>query len=133
MKCKYQKDINCEKEVKHMNQKVIVHIDETQKWKLLLHNVRNLLASYSDAPETVAIEILANAEAVDAYVLNTDAAVQAHMQTLFENGVSFLACNNALTGRNISINSILPFVKTVPSGVRYLVDQQTNGYAYIKP
>ena len=116
-----------------MHQQVVFHIDETQKWRLLLHNVKNLLVSYSDAPETVSIEVLANAEAVDAYVLNADVAVQAHMQTLFENGVSFLACNNALTGRNIFKESILPYVKVVPSGVRHLVDQQTNGYAYIKP
>ena len=116
-----------------MSQKVVFHVDESQKWRLLLHNVKNLLASYSVAPETVAIEVLANAEAVDGYVLNVDAMVQAHMQTLFESGVSFIACNNALTGRNISKESILPFIKIVPSGVRHLVDQQTAGYAYIKP
>lgn len=116
-----------------MSQRVIFHIDESQKWPLLLHNVKNLLASYTDAPDTVAIEVLANAEAVDAYVLISDAAVQAHMQTLFESGVIFVACNNALTGRNISKESILPFIRIVPSGVRHLVDQQTIGYAYIKP
>ena len=116
-----------------MNQKVIFHIDETQKWPLLLHNVKNILASYSDAPETVAIEVLANAEAVDAYVVSEDSTIQSHMQTLFESGVSFIACNNALMSRKISKESILPYVKTVPSGVRYLVDQQTAGYAYIKP
>lgn len=116
-----------------MNQQVIFHIDETQKWRLLLHNVKNLLASYPDETETVTIEVLANAEAVDDYVLNADAAVQSHMEALFECGVGFLACNNALISRNISKEYILTFVKIVPSGVRHLVDQQTAGYAYIKP
>ena len=116
-----------------MSQQVVFHIDETLKWPLLLHNVKNILASYSDAPETVAIEVLANAEAVDAYVVSEDSTIQSHMQTLFESGVSFIACNNALMSRKISKESILPYVKTVPSGVRYLVDQQTAGYAYIKP
>ena len=55
-----------------MSQQVVFHIDEAQKWRLLLHNVKNLLASYSDATETITIEVLANAEAVDGYVLNTD-------------------------------------------------------------
>ena len=116
-----------------MSQQVVFHIDEAQKWRLLLHNVKNLLTSYSNVTETITIEVLANAEAVDGYVLNTDAAVQSHMEALFESGVSFLACNNALMSRNISKESILPFVIIVPSGVRHLVDQQTAGYAYIKP
>lgn len=116
-----------------MNQQVVFHIDETQKWSLLLLNVKNLLASYADKPEAVTIEVLANAEAVDYYVLNADVTVQTHMRELFERGITFRACNNALVSRNISAESVLPMVKIVPSGVRHLVDQQTRGYAYIKP
>ena len=41
-----------------MKQQVIFHIDEMQKWSLLLHNVRNLLATYDNAESGVTIEVL---------------------------------------------------------------------------
>lgn len=116
-----------------MCQKVVFHIDEMQKWKLLLHNAKNLLSSYADPASETAVEVLANGEAVQAYVFGFDNSLESHMQALSDSGVAFVACNNALAGYRISKEQLISFVIIVPAGVRELVDKQTDGFAYIKP
>lgn len=115
-----------------MDSRVIFHIDELQKWNLLLHNVKNLLASYDDR-SGVCIEVLANSEAVKAYVRNGGPADYNAMEALSQKHVTFTACSNALNGMHISQEQLFPFVNVVPAGVRELVDKQQQGYAYIKP
>ncbi len=116
-----------------MLQKVIFHIDELQKWKLLLHNVKNLLSSYENESSEVKIEVLANGEAVQAYASGFDESLTGKMENLSQRGVNFVACNNALTAYKIQKEQLSSFVIIVPAGVRELVDKQSDGYAYIKP
>ncbi len=52
-----------------MNLKVIFHIDKNQKWDLFINNVKNLLSSYEGKFSDSSIEILANSEAVEGYVV----------------------------------------------------------------
>lgn len=51
-----------------MNSNVIFHIDEFQKWNLLLNNVKNLLLSYDNSLSSISVEVLANSEAVKGYI-----------------------------------------------------------------
>ena len=112
--------------------KVIFHIDEMHKWKLLLMNVSNLLEVIAN--EKFSIEVLANAEAVKYYDptqnLGTDIE---KLENLNIKGVKFVACNNALKVFKIEKHNILDFINTVPAGVLELVVKQSEGYAYIKP
>ncbi|MGW8114915.1 DsrE family protein [Caproicibacterium sp. NSD3] len=112
---------------------VIFHIDEFQKWKLLLNNVKNLLLSYDNEPSNISVEVLANSEAVKGYIDNSDLVDKNSLKVLSQKGVTFAACNNALLGMGLSKEEIFPFVKIVPVGVRELIDKQQEGYAYIKP
>jgi intracellular sulfur oxidation DsrE/DsrF family protein len=113
--------------------KVIFHIDELNKWNMVLKNTSNLL----DAIDTnnFNIEILANSEAVKAYVLNkdTESDMKNTMKTLSDRGIKFVACNNALKAFGIDQDDLNPFVQTVPAGVLELVTKQMEGYSYIKP
>ncbi|MDD4113545.1 MAG: DsrE family protein [Herbinix sp.] len=112
--------------------KVIFHIDETNKWELLLGNVRNLLNGMDN--EKVIIEVLANSEAVKYYVKNPDSdAIINTMESLNIKGVKFVACNNALMAYKINKDNIIHFVEIVPAGVVELVKKQSIGYVYIKP
>ncbi|WOC32995.1 MULTISPECIES: DsrE family protein [Caproicibacterium] len=113
-----------------MHLQVVFHVDEPEKWGLLLRNLQNLLRS-SDAA-AAAIEVVANGPAVSFYkVGRTDAAE--HLQSLSKAGVRFCACENALRGMKISPTELLPFVQTVPSGVLELIWCQNHGFAYLKP
>lgn len=112
--------------------KVIFHIDEINKWKLLLGNVSNLLNGIDN--EKLYVEVLANSEAVKYYDINQDLDVDINtMESLNKKGVKFVACNNALMAYGIKKDNIGHFIEIVPAGVVELVKRQSEGYGYVKP
>ena len=112
--------------------KVIFHIDELDKWELLLKNVNNLLHAIDI--EKSNIEVLANSEAVKFYNLNNDLNTDVtSMEGLSRKGIKFIACNNALNSYNIKKENLIDFIGIVPVGVLELINKQREGYAYIKP
>lgn len=112
--------------------KVIFHIDEPEKWALTLANAGNLLATYAGGTQEVAVEVLANSAAAAGYVPGGDADGE-ELARLAAAGIEFTACRNALRGMGIAEETLYPFVRVVPAGVRELADRQAGGYAYIKP
>jgi uncharacterized protein len=108
--------------------RILFHIDEMEKWKLLLANVKNLV--HAAAPEKVTIEVVANAAAVAYYVKTTG---HPEMDELAASGVLFCACNNALRGLNLDSADLTGYVKVVSAGVKELMERQEDGYGYIKP
>ena len=113
--------------------KVIFHIDELNKWNLVLKNTRNLLEAIGT--NNFNIEVLANAEAVKAYVLEKENQLNISntMKTLSTKGIKFVACNNALKTFGIKQDELIPFVHIVPTGVLEIVNKQMEGYGYIEP
>ncbi len=109
--------------------KVVFHIDEPEKWKLLLGNVQNLIHAVDEVDSVV---VVANSTAVKSY-LKTEPGPGNRMQKLADQNVRFCACNNALNGLNIAPDQLMPFVEIVPAGVKEIVDLQMQGYAYLKP
>ena len=113
---------------------VLFHIDESEKWEMVLKNVENMLVYYQDTDEELAIEIVANGIAV--VELKEDpfrSELYKTMGGLFKQGVKILACRNALQGNQIAETELLSFVRVVSAGVVELAVKQTEGYAYIKP
>lgn len=109
---------------------VIFHIDEIAKWPMVLANVKNLLKVVDK--QSSKIVVLANAKAVSAYT-TADGEYLSAMQALSQNGVSFEACKNSLTGLKIEPHLLSDFVTVVNVGVLELIEKQTAGYAYIRP
>ncbi len=69
--------------------KVIFHIDEIGKWKLVLGNVSNLL--YAIENEDYDVEVLANSEAVKYYDTSKDLDSDINtMEGLILKGVKFV-------------------------------------------
>ncbi|RME69799.1 MAG: hypothetical protein D6778_00080 [Nitrospirae bacterium] len=116
-----------------MAYKVVFHINEPEKWPVLLGNVTNLL---KDMGKDVEVRVLANGPSVKAYA---DEETIEKMKPLAEQGVKFLACRNSLkafcSGGDVCIDeeSLPDFVEVVPAGVSELTKRQAEGYAYIKP
>ena len=112
--------------------KVLFHIDELNKWKILLANVSNLLAGMEH--DALHIEVVANGEAVQYYDLNQELYANKNLMiTLHKKGVKFVACNNALKSLGLEKERIIPLVEVVPSGVVEIVKRQSEGFVYIKP
>ena len=111
-----------------MKIKAIFHIDEEEKWGLLLGNVKNLLKEVTDSE----IEVVANGVAVRGY-LKSDTHFKAEMEGLAGQKVRFCACRNSLRSLQLGQDDLLDFVMIVPAGVKELVERQLDGFAYIKP
>lgn len=112
--------------------RTIFHIDEINKFKLLLANINNLIQSMDK--EQITIEVLANSEAVKLFVLN-DIKEDEYtcVQNLINKGVIFSLCNNSLRSNKIDPSLLIQNVHIVPTGVKELMIKQHEGYAYIKP
>ncbi|MDN5352115.1 MAG: uncharacterized protein PWQ12_1035 [Clostridiales bacterium] len=113
--------------------KVIFHMDEINKWKLLIGNVTNLLAAAEAEGDAVEIEVLANAEAVLYFVKMEEKPHFAEIKVLVDSGVRFAVCNNALRAHQVQLSDLPKFVNVVPAGVFELAKRQAEGYGYIKP
>lgn len=113
---------------------VLFHIDEPERWPMVLANVGNMLAFYQGTAERPVIEIVANGPAVaELKASPSQGALHEPMRMLSEQSVDIAACRNALRSQGIAETELLPFVRTVPAGVVELAVKQGEGYAYIKP
>lgn len=113
--------------------RAVFHINEPQKWDVLIGNITNLLNDVGN----IAVEVLVvtNGPAAVAY---TDPETVERMRGLSDRGVGFIVCRNTLNylcegGVCISEENLPGFVQVVPAGVTELIRRQAEGYAYIKP
>ncbi|SHG19137.1 hypothetical protein SAMN02745753_03436 [Marinomonas polaris DSM 16579] len=121
--------------------KVVFHIDEVEKWSLLLANVRNLVKVVDVAASKIVV--LVNSKAVTIFdgkivdELSFDRKAQPNhtdaIQELAELGIEFTVCQNSINGLSISVESLPESVKIVPVGVLELIEKQADSFAYIKP
>ncbi|HLP41523.1 MAG TPA: DsrE family protein [Fibrobacteria bacterium] len=119
-------------------QKVVYHVDEATKFKLVLGNVQNHINAFSTLHEDLEIIVLANGEGYG-FLLNEGNSLGyanpwiAKVQSLIDQGVYFEMCNNTMKAYNIQPTDLLPGVHIVPAGVATLTELQMRGYAYLKP
>ena len=109
--------------------KVIFHINEKTKEKVLLSNVKNFNKYNPENKNDSVIEVLINGEAIDLALINSST----DFSQLFTLDVKIVACKNSLESRNYSPGQLQPGILVVNSGVVELAQKQTQGYAYIKP
>ncbi len=113
-----------------MKIKAIFHVDELEKWNLLITNVENLLKGIDIKDSQV--EIVANSKAVMRYRKDFESD-NTGLEELEKKGISVIACNNALNSLKIEKEMLCPYVKVVPIGVKEIIEKQLDGYAYVKP
>lgn len=115
--------------------KVLFHINESERWEMVLTNVKNMLDYFQSADMEIIIEIVANGFAVlelKEQDLDSNMLYKAMLE-LSEKKIELVACRNALKSLNINEHELYPFIKTVPAGVVELAIKQCEGYSYIKP
>lgn len=109
--------------------KVMIHVNEMDRWNVALGNVENLFASVGEA--NVDVIVLGNGNSVGIY---SDHNGIEQMRTLSQKGARFRACRNSLARLRPSAESELPdFVEVVPAGIAEVISRQKEGYAYVKP
>lgn len=110
--------------------KVVFHIDEMNKWSLVIGNVKNTISYCKENNIKYRIEVVANSEAVKGYLSNFEIEGIAYLQKLH---VEFVACNNAIRNYEIQLKELISGITVVPAGIIELVLKQQDGYAYIRP
>lgn len=114
--------------------KVMIHVNEMERWPVALGNVENLFASAGE--DNVDVIVLGNGNSVGIY---DDLQGIEEMRKLSKRGARFRACRNSLArlkpeGGNPPGESELPdFVEVVPAGIMEVISRQREGYAYVKP
>lgn len=111
---------------------VIFHIDEVEKWDLLIANVKAMNQYGQQHHERFHIELLANADAV-VWLTRRNDSIQAILEKLSEHEISIKACHHSLVMRGIEDHELYSFVEVVETGVVELAMKQKEGFAYIKP
>lgn len=114
--------------------KAVYHINEIDKARGLLANVRNHLR---DDP-AARIVVIANSKGID--FLLADAVDQAGvpfapvLEELLAKGVQFKVCRNTLTSRNLTDKAVAESVGVVQAGVAEIARLQAReGFVYLKP
>ena len=109
--------------------KAIFHLNESDRAKLTLGNIRNLLQDLGESE--VEVELLANSDGVKA-LLKTG-SFEKVVTKLKDQGVRFAVCSKTLEFMNLTKEAFLEPVEVVSSGSGELVRRQAEGWAYIKP
>lgn len=120
------------------SQKVVYHIDEPTKFKLLLGNVQNQINAFKGLDADLEIIVVANGQGYgfllsEGNSLNIDNPWASKVQDLAAQGVVFEICNNTMNGNNIQKTDLLPVVSIVPAAVATMTELQMRGYAYLRP
>ncbi len=113
-----------------MQIKAVFHIDETEKWKLVIGNIKNLIKALTDTP--FEIEIVANSVAVSEYKKKSS-IFSSELNELSNIGIRLCACRNALNALEIQPDELFEAVEIVPAGVKEIIEKQLAGFAYVKP
>ncbi|HAT56121.1 MAG TPA: hypothetical protein DCS74_00895 [Veillonellaceae bacterium] len=108
---------------------VVFHIDEMEKWKLVLGNVENFLRDIGNDPYNA--EIVVNGEAV--LFLSEHYPEPVRLEQLSQKQIQISLCRNALRANHIPSSAIPPWMSLISAGITRLITLQAQGYAYIKP
>lgn len=124
---------------------IVFHVNEIDRCPVALVNLRNLLKDVGQ--DSVIAEVIVNGPAV-VFFSNVAQARERfpsswseefyqklvqEMKDLYEMGVSFVVCNNALGMNGLSVDQVYSFVTVVPAGITEIIKKQAEGYGYIKP
>ncbi|MGL5633826.1 MAG: DsrE family protein [Sarcina sp.] len=111
--------------------KIILHLNEPEKWNLAFGNVRNILKA---EPKTE-LEILIHSEPLKNLTIKNSKELNLYndLEELSNKGLIIAACNNTMNSFGLTKDDMCPFVKVVPAGVLELAKKQEEGFSYIKP
>jgi uncharacterized protein len=102
--------------------------DDAQAWDGLLNNVENV----QKALGPTSIEVVVHGKGLAMLTAAKSAAVEPRMKQSAEGGVVFAACENTMRRQSVKKEQLVPFAKTVDSGVAEVVRKQESGWSYLR-
>lgn len=99
-----------------------------KQFEAILNNIENVIKALGKGTEAL---VITHGPGIG-LVLKENAASVERLEKLSKEGASFVACENTMKRKQISKEQLLPFVKTVDSGVAEVVRRQEAGWSYVK-
>ena len=109
--------------------KVVMQVTEGDSLTQLavIGQVRNIKKQLPDAR----IEVVCHANSLD-ILLKRATKVSSHIADLSLQSVTFIACENTMARKKVSVEDLLPEAETVPSGLVEIILKQEEEWSYIK-
>lgn len=102
--------------------------DDAQAWEGVMNNVENL----QKALGPTSVEVVAHGKGLAMLTASKNGAVRDRMKQSADGGVVFAACENTMRKQNVKKDDLVPFAKTVDSGVAEVVRKQESGWSYLR-
>lgn len=102
--------------------------DEPAAWNALLNNVENVQKALG--PTTVMV--VAHGKGLSLLANAKNAEVSERLKQNAHSGVTFAACENTMNKQSVTKAELVPFAKTVDSGVAEIVRKQEAGWSYLR-
>jgi len=111
------------------HQLVVQMVDNNPKvQKGLIKQLNNLKDGYGN---TITIEVVCHGPGLD--LLHKERSeYREELLALKERGITFLACENTLKGRDIPRDAIMEEFEFVPMGIGEVMEKQEQGWSYVK-
>ena len=100
----------------------------SKQYEAVLNNVQNVINALGKGTEVL---VVTHGSAIG-FVQKSNDEFAERMEKLSKEGAVFVACKNTMKRKQITKDQLLPFVKTVDSGVAEVVRRQEAGWAYVK-
>ena len=112
--------------------KVLFHINDYNKWAMVITNIRNFFAGLNESEEAEVV-VLINGEAASACTSTLSLGESLEDIEKKFASVDMYVCSNSLAHLKIDKSDVPQYLKIVPAGVVFIDDMQSKGYSYIKP
>lgn len=99
---------------------------EEADWNLTMGNIRNLLKLLPDAE----VEVVSYGPGI--MMVAKTSSVAAEITALEAQHVKFMACQNAMRARKLTVADLVEGVTPVPAGIVEVVTKEEEGWTYIK-
>ncbi|QJA05611.1 hypothetical protein FVE67_01830 [Thermosulfurimonas marina] len=111
-----------------MEYRLVLHVPESQRFEVALKVARNFVKAMAGEPHTA--RILVNAEGIT--ILKRFSEVEDLYREARKEGVEVYFCENAMRAFDIPRELLPEGARTVPAGIKALVEWQNQGMAYVR-
>lgn len=108
--------------------KLVLHVPESGRFEVALKVARNFIKAMTG--EDFSVRILVNAEGIT--ILKRFSEVEDLYREAVKDGVTVYFCENAMRAFDVDPALVPENGKTVPAGIRVLVEWQNEGYRYVR-
>ncbi|NPA49923.1 MAG: hypothetical protein GXO20_08065 [Thermodesulfobacteria bacterium] len=115
-----------------MTLKVVLHVPDSTRYKVALNMGVNFLKTRQEG-EKLEARLLVNAQGITILLEDFPPEIQNKMEEFLKLGGEIYFCENAMRAFNVPRERVPNQTRTVPAGIRALVEWQAEGWAYVRP